>query len=144
MAAVEIMFSTILWAVPAFIRDDPARTSGPTSVTIAKSDARSSGELQLQVRAIVCAPRRRAYSPAAMVKGVRQAREVVLGDGYGSQNSLRQHFGLGEAQAVDELTVKWPRSGIVQTFHNVAGNRIIEVTEGRPELIEKHYRRVDQ
>ena len=36
MAPVEIIFRTILWAVPAFMRDDPARTSGPTSVTMAK------------------------------------------------------------------------------------------------------------
>ena len=77
----------------------------------------------------------------AKVKGKMQMREVVLGDGYGSQNSLRQHFGLGGAAAVDELIVKWPRSGTVQTFSNVAGNRIIEVTEGNDRLVEKHYKR---
>ena len=32
-------------------------------------------------------------------------REVVLGDGYGSQNSLRQYFGLNDAAAVDEMVV---------------------------------------
>ena len=68
---VEIMFRTILCAVPAFMREDPARTSAPTSVTMAKSAARSRGELRLQVRAMVRAPRRRAYSRTAMVKGVR-------------------------------------------------------------------------
>ena len=73
------------------------------------------------------------------VNGKPQMREIVLGDGYGSQNSLRQHFGLGDATSVDELTVKWPRSGIVQTFKNVAGNRIIEITEGSGEIKEKHY-----
>ena len=55
------------------------------------------------------------------VNGKQQMREVVLGDGYGSQNSLRQHFGLGDATSVDELTVKWPRSGIVQTFQECGG-----------------------
>src|SRR5262249_52906740 len=45
--------------------------------------------------------------------GQRQTREVALGDGYGAQNSLRLHFGLGAAPAVDELTVRWPRSGLV-------------------------------
>src|ERR1700719_3019226 len=53
------------------MRDDPASTSAPTSVMMAKSAARSSGELRLQVSAMVRAPRRRAYSTAAMVKGVR-------------------------------------------------------------------------
>ena len=47
MAAVEIMLRTILWAVPAFMREDPARTSGPTWVTMAKWAARSSGELRI-------------------------------------------------------------------------------------------------
>jgi hypothetical protein len=76
----------------------------------------------------------------ARTAGRQQLREVVLGDGYGSQNSLRQHFGLGNQAVVDELVVRWPRSGIVQTFHNVAANRIVEVTEGRDVLVEKHYR----
>jgi len=75
----------------------------------------------------------------AVVKGKKQTREVVIGDGYASQNSLRQHFGLGDDAIVDELTVRWPRSGIVQTFHQVAGNRIVEVTEGRDTLVEKRY-----
>jgi hypothetical protein len=72
--------------------------------------------------------------------GRQQLREVVLGDGYGSQNSLRQHFGLGDNSVVGELIVRWPRSGIVQTFRNVAANRVVEITEGRDLLVEKHYR----
>jgi hypothetical protein len=73
------------------------------------------------------------------VNGKPQMREVVLGDGYGSENSLRQHFGLGNATSVDELTVKWPASGTVQTFKNIPGNRIIEITEGVDQIKEKHY-----
>jgi len=76
------------------------------------------------------------------VNGKPQMREIVLGDGYGSENSLRQHFGLGDATGVDEITVKWPRSGIVQTFRNVAGNRIIQITEGKNEIVEKNYPKV--
>src|SRR6185295_8987329 len=60
------------------------------------------------------------------VKGKPQMREVVLGDGYGSQNSLRQYFGLSESNSVDEMVVRWPRSGAVQKFQNVAGNRIVQ------------------
>ena len=70
-------------------------------------------------------------------------REVLLGDGYGSQNSLRQHFGLGDAASVDDLVVKWPRSGITQKFQNIAANRIIGITEGKDEVVEKHYKRVE-
>jgi len=73
------------------------------------------------------------------VKGKPQMREVVLGDGYGSQNSLRQYFGLNDASAVDEMVVRWPRSGMIQKFQNVAGNRIVQVTEGSDGLVEKKY-----
>jgi hypothetical protein len=71
--------------------------------------------------------------------GALRAREVVLGDGYGSQSSLRLHFGLKDRQTVDKLVVRWPRSGIVQTFANVAVNRIIQITEGDYNLVEKRY-----
>jgi len=73
------------------------------------------------------------------VSGKLQMRELTLGDGYGSQNSLRQHFGLANATMVDEVSVKWPRSGIVQTFKNVPADRIIRITEGKDEVVEKHY-----
>ena len=66
-------------------------------------------------------------------------REVALGDGYGSQNTLRQYFGLGDRTTVDELIVKWPRSGLTQRFRNVAADRIIEITEGGDALVEKRY-----
>ena len=76
-----------------------------------------------------------------IVKGKPQMREVVLGDGYGSQNSLRQYFGVSDAAAVDEMVVRWPRSGMVQKFQNVAANRIVQVTEGSDALVEKKYNR---
>jgi ASPIC and UnbV/FG-GAP-like repeat len=66
--------------------------------------------------------------------GKRQMREVVLGDGYGSQNTLRQYFGLGANTKVDNLIVRWPRSGITQTFRDVGANHIVRITEGRSEL----------
>ncbi len=73
-----------------------------------------------------------------------QMREVVLGDGYGSQNSLRLHFGLGDTdEVVGEMVVRWPRSGIVQRFEDVSTRRIVEVLEGRDELVERTYGRVE-
>jgi ASPIC and UnbV/FG-GAP-like repeat len=71
--------------------------------------------------------------------GKRQSREVVLGDGYGSQNSLRQHFGLDQCQVVDKLLVRWPASRTLQTFAHIAANQIVEVTEGNDQLVTKTY-----
>ncbi len=76
--------------------------------------------------------------------GKQQSREVVLGDGYGSQNSLRQHFGLGDLQAVDKLIVRWPASGSIQTFENLAVNQIVRITERDDRLVTKIYPAVGQ
>ena len=73
----------------------------------------------------------------ATVKGKKQIRELVAGDGYGSQNTLRQYFGLKDAGAVEELKVFWPRSGLTQSFRNVAADRIIVITEGSEQIREK-------
>ncbi|MEJ2144913.1 MAG: CRTAC1 family protein [Acidobacteriota bacterium] len=66
--------------------------------------------------------------------GKLQMREVVLGDGYGSQSTLRQYFGVGNADKVDELTVRWPKSKTLQTFRDLQSNRVYQVTEGDPGL----------
>ena len=62
--------------------------------------------------------------------GLTQLREVVLGDGYGSQNDLRAHFGLGATSKVDRLTVVWPRSGRTQVFEDLEADRFLRVVEG--------------
>jgi hypothetical protein len=72
-----------------------------------------------------------------VVNGKPQMREVVLGDGYGSQNSLRQYFGIGDATRIDQMTVRWPRSGITQKFENVNANQIVEVREGENIVLGK-------
>ncbi len=40
--------------------------------------------------------------------GIRQMREITVGSNFTSQNPTVQVFGLGEAQAVDEILVEWP------------------------------------
>jgi hypothetical protein len=104
----------------------------------------ATGHNWLEVELVGVKSNRDAVGTRVIIRtnGKQQMREVVLGDGYGSQNTLRQHFGLGNAALVDELTVRWPRSGIVQRFHHVAANRIVEITEGSEALAEKHYRSV--
>jgi hypothetical protein len=74
--------------------------------------------------------------------GKQQSREIVLGDGYGSQNSLRLHFGLGHHQVVERLIVRWPASHTTQTFEHVPANQIVELSEGNDYLVTKTYRAV--
>jgi hypothetical protein len=58
-----------------------------------------------------------------------QVDEVRSGGSYYSQNDLRLHFGLDQAQTVDLLEIRWP-SGQVDTFKNLEVNRLYVVTEG--------------
>ena len=59
----------------------------------------------------------------------RQIDEVRSGGGYFSQNDLRIHFGLGKAEKVDLLEIRWP-SGQIDTIKNVKPNQLIYVKEG--------------
>ena len=59
----------------------------------------------------------------------QQIDEVRSGGGYFSQNDLRVHFGLGKAEKVDVLEIRWP-SGQVDTVKDVKVNQVIYVKEG--------------
>lgn len=60
-----------------------------------------------------------------------QIREVQGGSGHNGQNSLPVEFGLGSANTVDSLIIRWP-SGTIQSFANINSNQIIDVIEGQP------------
>ena len=59
----------------------------------------------------------------------RQIDEVRSGGSYISQNDLRVHFGLGKAEQVDLLEIRWP-SGQVDTIKDVKANQLLFVKEG--------------
>ncbi len=65
-----------------------------------------------------------------------QIDEVRSGGSYFSQNDLRIHFGLNEAKTVDLLEIKWP-SGQLDTFKDLAVNRLYIATEGSADLKAK-------
>ncbi len=57
-----------------------------------------------------------------------QTRVVASGSGYLSGSSLRQHFGLGDADTVDEVEISWP-SGLRSRLHSLSANRAYRVVE---------------
>lgn len=67
-------------------------------------------------------------------KGKWQTRQVNAQSGFGSQNSLRQHFGLANANKVDSIEVRWP-SGYVQYLRKVNVNKFITITEDQSALV---------
>ena len=60
--------------------------------------------------------------------GRTQIREIKSGGSYLSQSDLRAHFGLGAADRVDGLEVRWP-SGRTQTLKDVRSNQILTLRE---------------
>jgi hypothetical protein len=66
---------------------------------------------------------------AGEAKPHQQIDEVRSGGSYISQNDLRIHFGLGKADKVDVLQIRWP-SGQIDTLKDVKANQQIFVREG--------------
>lgn len=56
--------------------------------------------------------------------------EVRSGSSYISQNDLRVHFGLGTANQIDSVKVRWP-SGLVERFNGISVDSIHTLTEGK-------------
>jgi hypothetical protein len=62
--------------------------------------------------------------------GMMQFDEVHGGGSYLSQNDLRIHFGLGFANKIDSVEVRWP-TGKTESFKDVAADKIYTIVEGR-------------
>jgi enediyne biosynthesis protein E4 len=58
-----------------------------------------------------------------------QVDEVRSGGSYLSQNDLRLHFGLGKAERVDRVEIRWP-SGKTEVLTNLAARSFYIVKEG--------------
>ena len=67
--------------------------------------------------------------PSGEPKPHQQIDEVRSGGGYFSQNDLRVHFGIGKAEKVALLELRWP-SGLVESLKDIKSNQVIYVKEG--------------
>jgi len=59
-----------------------------------------------------------------------QMDEVHSGSSVMSQSDLRLHFGLGKAQTVDLIEVKWPTTQKVEQFKQCEGESDMTIREG--------------
>ncbi len=62
----------------------------------------------------------------------RIVRECYPHNGFKCQGQVDVHFGLGSAERIERLTIRWP-SGLEQVLEDLAADRHIIVTEGDPE-----------
>lgn len=60
--------------------------------------------------------------------GRKQAQEARSGGSYLSQSDLRLHFGLGTAESVERVEVRWP-NGAKQTVTGLAAGRVHTIRE---------------
>jgi len=76
---------------------------------------------------------RDAIGAAITVEGAgrRQTKYLQAGSGFLSQHTKEVFFGLGEANSVLSVSVRWP-NGTVQNFQNVPPNHRVEIVEGSP------------
>lgn len=67
------------------------------------------------------------------INGEKQYRYTLCGEGYLSQNSGAEIFGLADNTVADYVKVTW-LSGIVDVINNVNANQVLEIIEGENQL----------
>jgi enediyne biosynthesis protein E4 len=65
----------------------------------------------------------------AVAGNLVQVDEVRSGGSYLSQSDLRIHFGLGEAEKLNRVEIRWP-SGRTETLQSLAADRFYMIKEG--------------
>jgi hypothetical protein len=72
----------------------------------------------------------RIYAKANIFgNNVLQTREITPVDGNLSFGNIRMHFGLGDAEVVDTLIIRWP-SGNIDMHYNIVAGHIYTFKEG--------------
>ena len=64
------------------------------------------------------------------IDGQSQYRYTLAGEGYLSQNSFYEFFGMGNATEVDYVKVTWTATGEIEIINNIAANQAIIIKEG--------------
>jgi hypothetical protein len=106
-------------------------TAGPSAGTQLWRNDSTTGNHWLVLRLVGTASNRSAIGARVEVRTpIRTTvQEVSGGAGRGNQNSLPLEFGLGAAESVVRVTVRWP-SGLVQVIEGVETDQFLTVVEG--------------
>ncbi len=102
-------------------------------VQLLRNDMQTGNWLELRLRRLGAGEALR-FAPGAKVvvhAGDVALRRAVGGGSYLSQSSQLLHFGLGSAESVDRIEVRWP-AGEVEEFAGVPANGAWELVEGDP------------
>ncbi len=101
---------------------------------------RGTGENSVLVRLVGNKSNRNGVGARVLVLAGEAAQidEVRSGGSYISHNDFRLHFGVGDAEQIERLEVRWP-SGEIDTVTGVATNALITIVEGKGLTIHKPF-----
>ncbi len=69
-------------------------------------------------------------------------REVNSGSSFGA-NPLQQHIGIGQADMIESIEIKWPGSSELQVFRNVKPGGVIKIKQGDSEYVRVELKKLD-
>lgn len=67
--------------------------------------------------------------------GSRQIHRVVSSGGSFGDSPFSQHIGLGDAQAIEEVVIRWPTTGQVQSIRKLSPDQHYRLREGNREPV---------
>ncbi|MGH7594781.1 MAG: FG-GAP-like repeat-containing protein [bacterium] len=114
---------------------------GPAAALALYRNDTPSGNHWLGLSCIGTTSNRTAISTKLRVKAtinghaIWQLREISAQNTFNGHNSLRQHFGLGNATMIDSLKIEWP-SGLVEIQTNIAADQFLTMTEGIVSVVD--------
>jgi hypothetical protein len=66
--------------------------------------------------------------------GIRDICATVSSGGSFGASALQQVIGLGKAQSIRSIEVRWPRTGKVQVFKDIKMDQILKIREGEAPI----------
>ncbi len=69
-------------------------------------------------------------------------RDVNSGGSFGS-SPLRREIGLGHANKIESLEIRWHGSDKVQIFRDIKPNQFIKIKEGNDEIVQTNLKKID-
>ena len=69
-------------------------------------------------------------------------REVNSGSSFGA-NPLQQHIGIGQADMIESIEIKWPGSSELQVFRNVKPGGVIKIKQGDNKFVPVELKKLD-
>jgi tetratricopeptide (TPR) repeat protein len=116
-------------------REDFAVSNLDTPASLVTNQTEGAGHfLALQLRGVQSSRDAIGATVTARVGERQFVRQLTAGDGYQASNQRQLVFGLGAAELVDELTIRWPTRQ-EQRFTQIAADAEYIVIEGRSDII---------